>query len=96
MKKYPVFLGGILGMALEYVIDPALGKDRRSRLVRSNWSPNARVFAMFTGWVIALYGVWRRGSKGTLTTMAGLALTAQALRPVREAPDGTITLRKVA
>lgn len=42
-------------------------------------SSEARLFAMFVGWVIAFYGVQRRDWPGTITAMAGLGLAAGAM-----------------
>jgi len=42
-----------------------------------------RLFAMFIGWAMALYGVQRRSWRGTFIAMTGLALA-----------DGAMTLGK--
>ena len=42
-------------------------------------SSEARVFAMFVGWLMAFYGVHRRDWPGTITAMAGLGLAAGAM-----------------
>ena len=39
----------------------------------------ARLFAMFVGWLIAFYGVRRRNLPGTIIAMAGLGLADGAM-----------------
>ena len=39
----------------------------------------ARLFTMFTGWIMALYGVRRGSWSGTIVAVAGLALADGAM-----------------
>jgi hypothetical protein len=39
----------------------------------------ARLFTMFAGWIMALYGVRRRSWPGTIIAMTGLALADGAM-----------------
>jgi hypothetical protein len=41
--------------------------------------PEARLFAMFSGWAIALYGVRRRSWPGTIIAILGLGLAQGAM-----------------
>jgi hypothetical protein len=96
MSNRALLIGSVIGAALMYVLDPVSGKERRFRLIQASSSPDVRVLAMFTGWVMSWYGVRRRDLKGTLITIAGVAVTASSVCPKREAPTGTIILRKVS
>jgi hypothetical protein len=40
---------------------------------------NSRLFAMLAGWILAFYGVHRRGWKGAIITMAGVSLAEVAI-----------------
>jgi hypothetical protein len=42
-------------------------------------NPNTRLFAMFAGWILALYGVRQRSWKGTIIAMAGIGLAEAAI-----------------
>jgi uncharacterized membrane protein len=42
-------------------------------------TPQTRLFAMFTGWLIAFHGVRRRDVRGSIMAMAGLALAMGAM-----------------
>jgi hypothetical protein len=42
-------------------------------------SYEARLFAMFAGWIMAFYGVRRRDWPGTITVMIGVGLAASAM-----------------
>jgi uncharacterized membrane protein len=42
-------------------------------------SPQTRLFAMFTGWLIAFYGVRRCDVRGSIMAMTGLALAMRAM-----------------
>jgi len=42
-------------------------------------SSDARLCAMFVGWIVALYGVCRRDWAGTITAIAGLSLAEGAM-----------------
>jgi hypothetical protein len=42
-------------------------------------SGEARLFAMFAGWIMAFYGVHRRDWPGTITVMIGLGLAGGAM-----------------
>ena len=39
----------------------------------------ARLFAMFAGWLLAFYGVRQRSWRGTMTAIAGLGLSRGAM-----------------
>jgi hypothetical protein len=39
----------------------------------------ARLFTMFAGWIMALYGIRRRSWPGTIVAMSGLALADGAM-----------------
>jgi hypothetical protein len=51
----------------------------------------ARLFAMFAGWIMAVYGVRRRSWPGTIIAMAGMVLAAGAMT-IGESHD--LVLRK--
>jgi hypothetical protein len=42
-------------------------------------SPEARLFTMFAGWIIAFYGVRRRDWPGTIIAMTGLGFAEGAM-----------------